>query len=709
MNSLSDKILNYLKKRSEKCTVSEINSSDELKGTERSMIIQELTKLTEQGAVTRCLEKGKAYYSFKMDFNSFGNPYRKSTSHENNASSALNSLEAFYKNKHSTNDDVKSQTAKKTLSESTKELYELAAAVENGSRIAPRYAENTEKGANIYDPIPSARYGNFTFSKHLKYENDEYTFYVPDNFVLWTREKNKYAMRSNGEEERDFIAWLPDPVDPNEYQYANIKIYSGKWNIPIMENIRPALNNAKSYQELDKIIKVILSTVFSPEPSEFNTMALLFGFEPELLSIPYTSSGAYAGIYNSDVSDGWFYFQIFFITPSFIQQIRIDVDAEYGKDTDKLYDMICGLAHKFISKFRLSGESHTTHLQPSKNTYNVSNSNKLHENDMRAITKELYSQLFSASNEFVNEIGKFHKKWGSENYYTGVTSESRMKYETEKLIKKEVKSYEKTFEQAADYMINHSPSNKGNSVLLILYESLCKLIENNKVISYEDTFNGLSYKFTVENANAILRRMKTKEVKELLAPKELESVNKELSELSTNIADIDAQISKCSQESIELEKEAESKRLCKNDEITLINEKYRIEIDRKKEIMTDAKEQVDSERNKLQNLTDELSELSFVNVLQKNKLKSMIEQEKIVLDELNVNYKKWSDEYDAVMNKRRNELNIIENETASYIKKAYLKVEQVTKLTEQKEGLQKRIDELTNKQEELKKYINNEV
>ena len=113
-----------------------------------------------------------------------------------------------------------------------------------------------------------------TYDQHLQAEGYQYTFDIPDGFVI-----------KQGIEDRDFIAYLPDEDDPEHYSNSRIVIYAGtKIENDVFKSFRTTCEYASMVNTMRGGIEVEFSEMKVEEYDRKDLPgALLFGYDPGCL------------------------------------------------------------------------------------------------------------------------------------------------------------------------------------------------------------------------------------------------------------------------------------------------------------------------------------------------------------------------------------------------------------------------------------------
>lgn len=177
MSNMNERLYDYLTSLTEPKTIKEINDSEEFKNVSRRELGAALTQLQREDIAFRKVVEGKAYYSADPKQGTSRNPMQLFIGNiagaMNRSLNPASPLEKFF----------------------------------DGSMDVEMEAVDTHS-----DEIFTASY-----NENVVVEAEEYSICIPDGFVL---ERNV--------DNRDFIAYLPHPTEPDEKEMAPITLFAGQ-------------------------------------------------------------------------------------------------------------------------------------------------------------------------------------------------------------------------------------------------------------------------------------------------------------------------------------------------------------------------------------------------------------------------------------------------------------------------------------------------
>ena len=177
MKSLNERLYDYLSSLTEPKTIKEINDSEEFKDVPRQELGAALTQLQLEDIAYRKVVEGKAYYSADPKQGTSRNPMQLFIS---NMAGAMN----------------KAMNPENPL----EKLF--------GHQFDVEMEDVDLHAADIL---------NVTYDQNTKVDTEEYTISIPDGFVVL-----------ENEQERDFIAYLPHPENPDDQEMAPITLFAGQ-------------------------------------------------------------------------------------------------------------------------------------------------------------------------------------------------------------------------------------------------------------------------------------------------------------------------------------------------------------------------------------------------------------------------------------------------------------------------------------------------
>ena len=175
--NLKERVYDYLTTLTEPKSIKEINSHEEFKDVERRELASVLIQLQLEDIAFRKVVEGKAYYSADPKQGTSRNPMQLFIA---NMASAMNkSL---------------------NLANPLEQLF--------GHQMEVEMEEVDLHAADIL---------NVTYDQNTKIDTEEYSISIPDGFVVL-----------ENEQERDFIAYLPHPENPDDKDMAPITLFAGQ-------------------------------------------------------------------------------------------------------------------------------------------------------------------------------------------------------------------------------------------------------------------------------------------------------------------------------------------------------------------------------------------------------------------------------------------------------------------------------------------------
>lgn len=181
--NIYEKISAILSERGEPTGVASLMAALAPMGVSHRDLCGVLLSMCNEGSLHRCIRGGKFYFSLTRMENEVSNPC---SSFIGGMQKALNRLG----NLGSEENDALAQSM-----EALQGLNDLAEALANGS-------------------VPT-----LSFSQKRRYRNKQYSIAIPDGFTL--RENH---------DGRDFVAWLPNPENPEDCDIGQVVLYAGNLN-----------------------------------------------------------------------------------------------------------------------------------------------------------------------------------------------------------------------------------------------------------------------------------------------------------------------------------------------------------------------------------------------------------------------------------------------------------------------------------------------
>ncbi len=472
MKNLDEKLYDYLSAQTEPKSIGEINGAENFRDIPRRELSQILQSLTVQRLARRNLKQGKAYYSFESSDGVDYNP----------AKNNIENIQAKLKGVFNQEEEVDEEVDLSALIELMKSLSDLS----------------EEFDFDDETPATSTDFLKLTYDEGIIFENDTYSFAVPDGFVLVS---NPDMNSNESDVNREFIAWLPDPEYPDSQDDALIQILPSM-ETEMLDSVRDVRNPeiqivAWKYNIVSKLAKMGMA----------DTM--------KILDIP-TESEAYTCLYSPD-SVRYNYFVHFFPCKK-DKQIRIDVKGVKKENEEYSHQMICELAHGFISKDR---------PEPIKR---LDDASYLEGLITETIAKEWLENLNLKFNE-ISILTRLNYLLTETLLNNAISSQSnyvKIKNAIREIMEEARARIEDVLEQTNVFIKAVSKANSGNKPLLNIYLELIKIIEANKVLEYD--LEGELLKEEVYRAEETIKIWKTTEIDELLNSHQADLKNRDVEE-----------------------------------------------------------------------------------------------------------------------------------------------------------------------------------
>lgn len=478
MNRLDTDIYDYLKKQNKPIQFGDLCRCSEFSSKEKREISTSLRRLGSNHIVYRYIENGKAYYTLDKAKGEDVNPSRKYVSD-------FASIFGGTVNDEDTSDVVYS-----------KEAF-------NADNLFNDIDEETEDSTDIVKTdLSQMNILPLTYKNGTVFNGKHYSIKIPDGFVLETNVKD-------GDNIRDFIAWLPGKENPNDRYSSLISIFGSH------ETEFDSANN----KNLNLLNQETMNSLFFFEQIVSYRESLNLGaglaFADDLFEQPLMNGYGYCTAMYSDA----YYFYTYIPAYDKKKMIRIDVNENSVDSEIDAKKIACEIMKGVSVEFKLEKYDALDSSYFTEGEFTKKKEDKFLEivnrciNEGNFITNNILSKIFSKTIEIYILMDMF------DNNKQSIAKEGKII--AKKWLKFKTDIYTRLFEQIKNFFNIITNKETLNYYILDLREQIIPLINNlgQVIITIDGNFDG-EVSIQINNYEDMINSMNSEFIKSKLADKE---------------------------------------------------------------------------------------------------------------------------------------------------------------------------------------------